>query len=341
MKFSPILLDESKGKILGHNIAGLDGRRVLTKGKLLTEEDVHRLRQLGRKKVYVAELEPGDIDEDLAALRIAEAIQGANLILSRPSAGRVNLITSARGVLRVDVERVHQLNRSDGITLATLPADRFVRQRQMVATVKIIPYAVPDTRLRRAIADLTSDHQVLGVDLLSSRKIGLILTGSAATSERVRTSFESPLRARVSELGSELELIDHLPLEDEDDEVALAGLLACAVADGYELLILAGETAIMDPGDIAPRAVERAGGDLVCVGLPVDPGNMLMLAYLGSVPILGAPGCARSLKTNALDWVLPRLLVGEELNHEELILMGYGGLLDDTSKRPMPRSRQR
>lgn len=341
MKFSPVPVEEAEGKILGHNIAGLDGRRLLTKGKSLTLEDVQRLHQLGRKKVYVAELEPGDVDENQAALTIAESVRGANIVLSRPSAGRVNLIASVRGVLRVDAVQVYELNRFDGITLATLPADRFVRQKQMVATVKIIPYAVPGVQLRQAAGMLASDNRVLKVDPLAPKKTGLILTGSVSMHERIHTLYESPLQARVNEFGSDLELIDHIPLEDEDDEIALAGLLSRAIADGYELLILAGETAIMDQGDIVPRAIKRAGGRLVCVGLPVDPGNMLMLAYLGSVPILGAPGCARSLKTNAIDWVLPRLLVGEVFTREGLISMGYGGLLEDTSKRPMPRSRQR
>jgi len=341
MKFSPVPLEEAEGKILGHNIAGLDGRRLLNKGKSLTPEDVQRLAQLGRKKVYVAELEPGDVDENQAAITIAESVRGGNISLSRPSAGRVNLIATVHGVLRVDAVQVHQLNRFDGITLATLPADRFVRQKQMAATVKIIPYAVPEVHLRQAVGMLAIDNKVLNVDPLVPKKTGLILTGSASTYERMQTLYESPLQARVNDFGSDLELIDLIPLEDEDNEIALAGLLSHAVADGYELLILAGETAIMDQADIVPRAIQRAGGRLVCVGLPVDPGNMLMLAYLGGIPVLGAPGCARSLKTNAIDWVLPRLLVGEVLTRERLISMGYGGLLEDTSKRPMPRSRQR
>jgi molybdenum cofactor cytidylyltransferase len=119
----------------------------------------------------------------------------------------------------------------------------------------------------------------------------------------------------------------------------LTELLVQRVAEGAELIVLAGETAIMDRYDIAPRAIECAGGEVTCFGAPVDPGNLLMLAYLGDVPILGAPGCARSPKANVIDWVLPRLMSGERLEREDLLVLGHGGLLEDTPLRPAPREK--
>ncbi len=133
--------------------------------------------------------------------------------------------------------------------------------------------------------------------------------------------------------------MDFIPLEDDGGETTLSSALVKLIQAGAELVILAGETAIMDPADIAPRAVLRAGGQIVSVGVPVDPGNLLMLAYLEGVPILGAPGCARSRKTNVIDWVLPRLLVGERLLKEDLGALAHGGLLEDIPERPMPRTR--
>jgi molybdenum cofactor cytidylyltransferase len=106
---------------------------------------------------------------------------------------------------------------------------------------------------------------------------------------------------------------------------------------GLELIVLAGETAIMDRHDLLPRAVERAGGSVECVGAPVDPGHLLMLAYLDETPVVGAPGCARSRKTNIVDWVLPRLLAGERLTRPDIIALGHGGLLEDVPERPTRR----
>ncbi|NJN43685.1 MAG: hypothetical protein HC806_02410 [Anaerolineae bacterium] len=108
---------------------------------------------------------------------------------------------------------------------------------------------------------------------------------------------------------------------------------------GAKLILLAGETAIMDRQDIVPRALEKAGGTVEVVGVPVDPGNLLMLGYLHGIPVLGAPGCARSTKTNVIDWVLPRLLAGDRLVRSDFISLGHGGLLKDTRQRPMPRKK--
>ena len=136
-----------------------------------------------------------------------------------------------------------------------------------------------------------------------------------------------------------LRSVDYVPLEDDQGEAALAELLTQHINGGAGLVVLAGESAIMDRYDIAPRAVERAGGEVICFGAPVDPGNLLMLAYVGDVPVLGAPGCARSPKTNVIDWVLPRLLAGERLARADILALGHGGLLEDTPLRPMPRNR--
>ena len=129
-----------------------------------------------------------------------------------------------------------------------------------------------------------------------------------------------------------------MPLEGEEGEVTLAETLAQQISAGVDLIVLAGETAIMDRHDIAPRAIERAGGEVTCFGAPVDPGNLLMLAYLSDVPVLGAPGCVRSRKINVVDWVLPRLLVGDRLTSADLVALGHGGLLEDIVERPMPRN---
>jgi molybdenum cofactor cytidylyltransferase len=253
----------------------------------------------------------------------------------------VNIFADFRGVLRIDGSRLTLLNSFEGITLAMLKENQVVSQNQMAGTVKIIPYALPGDVIAQAIGVIAAAEPLVHVDPLIPRRVGLILTGAASASERLRQSFEAPLRKRVSALGSELIVIDLLTLEQESDEISLAELIQRSVSEGLELLILAGDTAIMDQADIAPRAVERAGGDIECVGVPIDPGNMLMLGYVREVPIIGVPGCARSLKTNAIDWVLPRLLANEHVRRSDIIQLANGGLLEDTSKRPMPRNRQK
>ena len=336
MKFAPVPLSAAKGKILGHNIAGANGQRLLRKGKPLTDEDLEKLRALGRTSVYVAEMEPDDVDENRAARRVAEAICGSGLYISGVASGRANLLSNEIGILRIDVDRLAQINECEGITLATLATHSPVHLRQIVATVKIIPYALSESVVSAAETIAGGSRPVVHVDALPSHSVGMILSGSTSIHERLVSDF-APLRDRIEKLGSVVTRTDFVALEDESDEAALAQMLKQHVASGIGMVLLAGETAIMDAHDIVPRAVERAGGRVESVGAPVDPGNLLMVAYLKGVPVVGAPGCARSRKTNIVDWILPRLLVGDRLSRRDIIELGHGGLLQDVRERGMPR----
>ncbi len=336
MKFEAVPLSEAQGKILGHNIAGSNGQRLLRKGKPLTVEDLENLRGLGRVSVYVAEMESTDVDENTAARRVAEAICGPGLHISGAASGRANLLSDDIGVLRIDVERLAQINEHEGMTLATILTHLPVHARQIVATVKIIPYAVPESTLSTVETIAGGGKPVMRVDALPSRSVGMILSGSTSLHARLVSDF-SPLRERIEKLGSSVERTDFVALDDESDEAALADMLKQQLASGIRMILLAGETAIMDAQDIVPRAVVRAGGHVESVGAPVDPGNLLMLAYINDVAVVGAPGCARSKKINIVDWILPRLLAGDHLTRRDIVELGHGGLLQDVPERGMPR----
>jgi molybdenum cofactor cytidylyltransferase len=205
-----------------------------------------------------------------------------------------------------------------------------------VATVKVIPYALPADTV--ASAEACAREGRLRVDPFPPRRVSLLLSGSTPARERVLRDFIPPLQRRVEGLGSSLCAVEFVALEDEAGEAALADALRRAVSGGAGLVLLAGETAIVDRHDIAPRALERAGGEVVAFGAPVDPGNLLLLGRLGTVPVVGAPGCARSPRENVVDAVLPRLLAGDALTRADLVALGHGGLLEDVPERGAPRS---
>lgn len=338
MKFAPVEIDQAIGKILGHNIFERNGRRALRKGKPLTVSDIALLQEMGRKTVYVAELEEGDVGEDVAARLIAAAGQGKNVRSSGGVTGRVNLYAEQLGVVRIDIARLAWLNGLAGVSWATLRQDVAVNAGTLLSTLKIIPYALPQSIVHQAQKLAGYPSPLLSLDPLLPRKVSLILSGSPSTQERVTHSFETALRSRLAALGSLLATVTFVPLEDEADEQQLAQTIRQQLAQQHQLIILAGETAIMDRYDIAPRAVERAGGEITCFGAPVDPGNLLMLAYHQAIPILGAPGCARSPKANIIDLILPRLLVGDRLTQSDIINFGHGGLLEEIPERPLPRT---
>ncbi len=351
MKFGSVPLEQATGKILGHNIAGPDGRRAFRKGKPLTEADIAKLRQIGRQTVFVAELEPSDIDENSAAQRIALAAQGEHLYLSKPATGRANLHSDTLGILRIDEERLMQVNLCDAVTLATVGNNSVVQPRQMVATLKIIAYGLPKNIVREA--EILAQYPIharqqgahidplLRVDPLPKRQVSMILSGSITAQERIIQSFRKALHPRLASWGSELGRVDFVSLEEESSEGVLAQTITAHIDQGSEMIILAGETAIMDRYDIAPTAVELAGGRIISFGAPVDPGNLLMLArYDGNgrtVHIVGAPGCSRSPKQNIVDLVIPRLLVGDYLTKIDIVKLGHGGMIEDVKERPRQR----
>jgi molybdenum cofactor cytidylyltransferase len=340
MRFGPVPLTEAEGKILGHNIAGPDGQRRLRKGRPLSAADLAVLRELGRTSVYVAELEPGDVDENSAARRLMHALAGDGLRLPGAASGRANALAAGLGILRVDAARLERLNQHEGLTLATLTANTPVRPNQMVATVKVIPYALPGAVVAAGESIAAEGEPVLRVDRLPPRSVSLVFSGSPSLREKLTADF-APLLERLEALGAQVASLDFVPLEDLTGEVSLARTLQARLAAGTEMVVLAGETAIMDRHDIVPRAIERAGGHVEALGAPVDPGNLLMVAYLGQVPVVGAPGCARSRKANIVDWVLPRLLAGDHLTRADITRLGAGGLLEEIPERPMPREDDR
>ncbi len=339
MKFGPTPIAESEGKILGHNIAGVDGHRLFQKGKVLTTVDISMLQDLGRSVVYVASLGKKDVCENDAALHVARAITGGGLRLAGPSKGRVNVLARDTGVLRVDAPRLTRLNGCSGITVATLFSETAVQNRKIVATVKVLPFAVPKETVLAAEEIASESGPIIRLDVLPAQQVTLLLSGSPSAKERILKGFDPPLRARLGALKATITAVEFVPLEGTQGELDLAQQLQKHVAAGTDLIILAGETAIMDAHDIAPRAIKRAGGEVSCYGAPVDPGNLLLLAYINGMPVLGAPGCVRSPKRNIIDMVLPRLLVGDRLTGEEVFSWGHGGLLADVRERPYPRGK--
>lgn len=335
MQFSSVPLSDAIGHILGHNVTGESGRRILRKGRILTAQDVAKVREIGRTTLYVAQLDPTDIPEDAAARQIAEAVCGGKYLRrSTGATGRVNIYAETLGLVRVDVTGLFALNRLLGVTLATLPTNTAVNNGKMVATLKIIPYAISAETLQAAL----NHTDLLTFTPLPKRNAGLILSGYPTARERIVRSFENALRPRLAALNATIAAINFVPLEDESDEQVMANAIS-DYARQFDLVILAGETAIQDRYDIAPRAIERMGGEIEIFGVPVDPGNLLLLAYANGVPIVGAPGCARSPKNNIVDIVLPRLLAGDHLTQNAIIAYAHGGLLEDVPERPLPRSR--
>lgn len=333
MIFAAFPIAEAEGVVLAHSLRLPSG--ALKKGRVLDADDVAALRAAGHDTVIGARLEAGDIAEDAAAGEAAALLAGPHLEVSPAKTGRCNLAAAQAGVLVVDRESIDGLNRLDeSLTVATLAPWEVVAPGQMVATVKVIPFAVPASVLA-AWRRLASDRPPLRLAPLRGRNVGLVLTHLPGMKEAVLDATTAVTRARLQALGSRLAFATRAP----HAEKAVATAVRAALAGGCDLVLISGASATVDRRDVVPAGIVAAGGVIDHFGMPVDPGNLLLLARIGTVPIIDMPGCGRSPKLNGLDWVLARLLADEPVGSADIRDMGVGGLLKDIASRPLPRER--
>ena len=326
MKFGPASPADAIGGVTVHTLR--QGSLVLKKGTTIGPAEVEALTRAGVKEIVVVRLEEGDVSEDVAAASIAKAVAGDGVNVERAFTGRANLFAAKAGVLVVDRAAVDRINGVDeAITFATLGAFKPVVEGEMVATVKLIPFGV-EARLRDAAVKAASGG-ALRIAPYTIQRVGIVST-LLPVEKTLRVTAE-----RLAPAGATVIAERRVP----HDEAALAAAIKEMLGLGAELVIVFGASAIADRRDVIPAAITDIGGAIEHFGMPVDPGNLLLIGSAGGVPVLGAPGCARSPVENGFDWVLMRLLAGLKVTRTELTGMGVGGLLMEIVTRPQPREK--
>jgi molybdenum cofactor cytidylyltransferase len=331
MKFGPVSPREAEGATAVHTIR--QGSLVLKKGTLVGPAEVAALEAAGIKDIVVARLEPGDVSEDKAAAEIAKAVAGEGVHVDRAFTGRANLFADGAGILVVDKEAIDRLNRVDeAITFATLAAFKPVVEGEMIATVKIIPFATSEASLKAALA--TAGKPFISVAPYKIRKVGVVSTLLPGLATKVVEKTLRVTEARLAPAGASIVAERRVPHDQREVAKAVDEVLN----KGAELVVVFGASAIADRRDVIPAAVEAIGGKIEHFGMPVDPGNLMLIGQARGHPILGAPGCARSPKENGFDWILMRLLAGLPVSREDVTGFGVGGLLMEIVSRPQPRA---
>ncbi len=330
MKFGPVPLKEAEGGILAHSVEA--GGKRFRKGQKLGPAEISALAEAGTSGVVAAILSDDDLDENAAAARIASALQVLGISVHAAATGRVNLHAAVAGLFTVDRALVDALNRIDpAVTLATLPCHAAVVAEQMVATVKIIPFAVP-AGVVEEVVQLCASSVAAAVHAFHPSRIALVQTTlpgvKASVLDKTSRTLADRLRRSNSRIIGEARVAH--------DASAVAEAIAAALPR-CDLVVLFGASAVSDAEDVLPAAIRAAGGTVARVGMPVDPGNLLVLGKVGGTHVIGAPGCARSPKENGFDWVLDRLLAGLDVSADDLAGMGVGGLLTEIPTRPQPR----
>jgi len=335
VKFGKVNLAQARGAILAHSqIVQIDGKsRKLPKGSVISAADIVALKKAGITTVAVARLGKDDMNEDAAAAQVAKAAAGENVAAKTAFTGRANLVARCAGVVLIDGICVDRFNAIDeSLTLATLRPFETVAAGQMLATVKVIPLGAPTKAVNAGVAVL-NEAVAVSVAPFKARNVGLVSTKLPGLKSSLHDKTRRALEARLLKSGSTLvaeKRVTH-------DPASVASALAELIDAGADLLVVFSASAVVDRADVVPGGLVKAGGEIHYFGMPVDPGNLLVLGDLGGIPVIGAPSCARSPKLNGFDWVLDRLVAGLPVGAADISAMGVGGLLKEIASRPQPR----
>lgn len=319
-----IPVEEAVGLPLAHDITeiipGKHKGPAFRRGHIIRPEDVSKLLDVGKANIYVMNLENDELHEEDAARRLAKAAAGANLKLTDPSEGRINLVATISGLLKVDVDLLCRFNSLGDLMLATLPGDRYVKESTVVAGTRTIPVVVKEELIKKAEA-LCQGKPIVTILPMPAKKVHLVVTGSEVFTGRIKDGFGPVVTKKVGDLGSTVESVKLAP----DDPDVIGGLIKDAKQAGADVILVSGGMSV-DPDDKTPEGIRRSGAIVETHGFPILPGSMFLMAYLGETPVMGLSGCVLHDPFTAFDALLPRLIAGEKITRADIMAMGHGGL---------------
>ncbi|MBN2126572.1 MAG: molybdopterin-binding protein [Deltaproteobacteria bacterium] len=321
-----IPLDQAVGKVLAHDITEIRPGEFkgasFKKGHILREEDVPHLRRLGKEHLFVLHIHPGEVHEDDAALRLAEALSGPGIEFGGPpSEGKISMVAAHRGLLKVHVEALTEVCLIPEISCASRHNNVLVEKGDTVAATRAIPLIIEEATLAGALKIAREVGGVFSVKPLSRPRTGIIITGNEVYGGLIKDKFAPILEKKLKKFSCPIHRILYAP----DDRAKISGGIREMTREGAELILVAGGMSV-DPDDISRMAIAEAGAEDVVYGTPVLPGAMFLYGHIGKIPVLGLPACVLFYEATVLDLVLPRVLAGEALTRRNLAAMAHGGL---------------
>ena len=318
--------EDAVGMALCHDITevrdGFKGR-AFQRGHVISQEDVPHLLNLGKKHIYIWEENAGEIHEEDAALRLAALCPMENAGYTGPVEGKMTLTAREDGLFRVNKPLLDAINQIGDITITTLPDHYPVRAGMKLAGERIVPLVCPESQIEEAERmNAQADRPLM--ELIPYRKnvpVGVIVTGSEVYSGRIRDKFEPVVREKVA--AYEADTLGTIFCDDNLE--MLSSAIDKWKKRGAKVIIMTGGMSV-DPDDLTATAIRQSGAEVVTQGVPAQPGNMFMVAYLEDITLLGVPGAAIHSKTTMLDVVLPQVFAGVKFTRAELRCLGAGGL---------------
>ena len=318
-----INVENAVGMELCHDITEMnDGFKgvAFKRGHIIREEDIEHMLNIGKRTVFVWEENAGEIHEDDCARRMAAMANVEGAHYTEPAEGKVLLFADRRGLFRVNTELLRKVNSIGDITISTLPDHYPVEAGARLASMRIVPLVTKEEQIIEA-EKLCAEEKLLDLRPYQDKKLGVIITGSEVYTGRIKDKFEPVVRAKMKQYPCQI--IGTTICDDDLDMIV--GAAKKHLENGADFLIFTGGMSV-DPDDLTPTAIRKLGADIVTHGVPSQPGNMTLVAYLGDVPILGIPGAAIKLPTTIFDVLLPQVFAGDKITRDELISLGDGGL---------------
>lgn len=322
MKARTLGVQESLGRVLSTPIFKLSGKKLLAKGHILTDDDIRLLQTEGLDQVWVTELEVGEISEDEAVLTVSTNMAAGSLEIRLAAGGRANLVATENCCAVIDDDLLRQINLTSSIVIATVSNFSFVRAGQRLAIVKSTPFAVAEDQMEAVLTILKERGPIIQARPIRPPKLAVLYT-DPIHAERARHLFENVMRQRLENYGVSV----NIALCCLEEEAMITNSLGYLLRTQPTAIIVASTTAPASPEDAVGRGIQKSGCSIERFLAPVEPGNLLLLAYQGEIPVVAAPGCYRSPKKNVLDVLLPPLLSGYRVSGWELAAFGNGGLL--------------
>ena len=322
MRAQTVDVKASTGRILCCTVFRPGGKKLMAKGHIISDEDVRVLESEGMDRIWVTELEDGEISEDDAVCSVASEMGCGSFEIRLAAGGRANLIATEKCCVLVDDELLKQINCTASVVIATSLNFSLATPGQRIATVKSAPFAVSAEQLEAVTGILKDRGPILQARPVRNPSIGVLYT-DPANGDRARQLFDNIMRQRLERFGVGPNVVLACVEEEESVTRSLQHLLKTKPS----VILVASTTAPAGPEDVVGRAMMRVGGQMERFLAPVEPGNLLMLSYKDDVPIISAPGCFRSAKANVVDLVLPPLLARYRVSGWEVACLGHGGLL--------------
>ena len=322
MKVLNISVKQSTGKTLSSVILRADGKKLLAKGHVISKEDVRTLETEGLSEVSVTEREEGEVGEDYVVMEIASKIGCGAIEVRLAPGGRAKLFTTEPCCVLVNEEVLNQINSRPGMVVATARNFTWAGQGIQIAVVKSSPFVVPKTDFEILMSFVQERGPILEARPIRSPTVAVLYT-DPVDGKRARQLFENSTRKRLSRFGTSASV----SLSSVEEEGAITRSLKHLLNITPTAVLIASTTAPAGPEDVIGRALVRVGCEIECFLAPVEPGCLLLLGYMGHVPIVCAPGCFRPARPNGVDKLLPPMLAGYHVSKWELAGLGHGGLL--------------